>query len=491
MDESSSSEGEVNDVLDEQLPNPRMSQKDIRKKLGNLQTGSMINRKPISKSNQLIQQQNAVKKGKKAPPETLCKLLEDAQKSAQTGRQLVELGDFEKAENYFLESESFYLEVVKTIKQDPSLDYMLPKEELSDLYVLWSDTLQNQGKSRYQGLWSKDMAESEIAELDRIFVSAKEKVEKSFEFMDNNPHAYHSLGSALSCRADLKIGSEANVVYKEAIEQFKRAIDCCEDDEEHVDSIWRSWGNVLLKRAKLSSKPEKKAQLTAEAGKKYENAIKIHAHDPINTHCYSLFLCFQANSIFKAAREAALNGKTEEQLNLLKQTKKNLQESLRYKYNCLEALDLWSVFIAHYAEVVLDKQKSSKYLTWSKEARKTSVWLQGIMEYPFEEGEVLVRCGYLTKQGAKRTNWLRRFFILTNYKLTYHVSPGAKPKGVIRTKDMEGFDTATINLSGKDRRFGFHVKVKKRTFQIVADSADIREQWVDAFRSILPRLFTN
>lgn len=91
----------------------------------------------------------------------------------------------------------------------------------------------------------------------------------------------------------------------------------------------------------------------------------------------------------------------------------------------------------------------------------------------------LNKTGYCVKQGLKRKNWKRRFFVLDSYGLAYYISDEeTSPIKLIKLSDIcQARISVGIHLH---RANVFEVVTPQRVFYIQADSAFERESWINA-----------
>ena len=83
--------------------------------------------------------------------------------------------------------------------------------------------------------------------------------------------------------------------------------------------------------------------------------------------------------------------------------------------------------------------------------------------------------GWLTKQGLVFKTWKRRWFVLKGSVITYYVSPSGKIKGTISLKD------STVQLDKESKRQpAFKITTPDRIYNIVADTQDDANAWVNA-----------
>lgn len=92
------------------------------------------------------------------------------------------------------------------------------------------------------------------------------------------------------------------------------------------------------------------------------------------------------------------------------------------------------------------------------------------------------KTGVLSKCGDRIKTWHRRLFVLENGELSYHEIDGDGGRGELK---------GTIPLAGASVRPSNSVPnqievtvagPKKRTFLLVADSADLADEWTDTIR---------
>eukprot|EP00050_Salpingoeca_kvevrii_P010734 m.10030 g.10030 ORF g.10030 m.10030 type:complete len:524 (+) comp3045_c0_seq1:295-1866(+) len=87
--------------------------------------------------------------------------------------------------------------------------------------------------------------------------------------------------------------------------------------------------------------------------------------------------------------------------------------------------------------------------------------------------------GFLTKQGAIRASWLRRWFQLTPSALSYYTGrDAAQRKGVIPVSDIRDVRVATPNECSRPHALA--LVTPGRTYKIQAGSDADRDAWIDA-----------
>jgi len=88
--------------------------------------------------------------------------------------------------------------------------------------------------------------------------------------------------------------------------------------------------------------------------------------------------------------------------------------------------------------------------------------------------ENLVKRGYLRKKGAKRRNWIKRWFALKGHTLYYYKNEKSdKPKGSVV------LDLAVVGKSQR-KAFGFFVRTPERILMMWPESKEERDSWIEA-----------
>jgi len=275
-------------------------------------------------------------------------------------------------------------------------------------------------------------------------------------------------------------------------------------------ALWRTWGNAALKRAQLRKKKlDEREELTNEAAEKYSEALSADPSNSVTKHTYSLFMHFKASEVIaQAVREKEMSPKKK----LLLQAREHLEQAFEYKFDCAPVYSLWASYLEFHAEFVALSRKLQMYRE-AREARKIVDWLN-ICNLLQQGSSDTLYFGYGTKQGGKRPNWRRRFFVLTQDKLLYYTDPGGKlkgniplneaisvtvaehvPSGALRVKSKssseliqppgetekeENGDQENEEAGGEEENgYGYHITVPGRTYNVVVDHLKQRDRWTD------------
>lgn len=89
------------------------------------------------------------------------------------------------------------------------------------------------------------------------------------------------------------------------------------------------------------------------------------------------------------------------------------------------------------------------------------------------------KSGYCVKQGLKRKNWKRRYFVLDSYGLTYYISH--EETSPIKSIKLSDICQARISVGIHLHKTNvFEVVTPQRVFYVQADSAFERESWISS-----------
>ncbi|KAK2192876.1 hypothetical protein NP493_21g07026 [Ridgeia piscesae] len=92
--------------------------------------------------------------------------------------------------------------------------------------------------------------------------------------------------------------------------------------------------------------------------------------------------------------------------------------------------------------------------------------------------------GYCTKQGGKRKNWKRRYFVLDDGGLSYYKShtEAAPIKSIGLELILDVRESIGVHLNRDNL---FEVVTEQRVFYVQTDSPELRTSWIQALRSCL------
>jgi len=99
-------------------------------------------------------------------------------------------------------------------------------------------------------------------------------------------------------------------------------------------------------------------------------------------------------------------------------------------------------------------------------------------------GELVLKQGFLTKQGALVKNWKRRWCTLSDVQLTYkdpHLRQAGPILGSIKAHEIIKVDT----MSSIGKKFCFSVEATWRTFYFCADTEAEMKLWISSFTDML------
>ena len=129
---------------------------------------------------------------------------------------------------------------------------------LSSLFYNWGTDLGNLAKTKSG------------EEADELYTQAFEKFKKAIEIKPDKHEALNNWGNYLGNLAKTKSGEEADELYTQAFEKFKKAIEIKPDLHEALNN----WGNYLGNLAKTKS-GEEADELYTQAFEKFKKAIEI------------------------------------------------------------------------------------------------------------------------------------------------------------------------------------------------------------------------
>ncbi|KNC52473.1 uncharacterized protein AMSG_08030 [Thecamonas trahens ATCC 50062] len=95
--------------------------------------------------------------------------------------------------------------------------------------------------------------------------------------------------------------------------------------------------------------------------------------------------------------------------------------------------------------------------------------------------ETQLRAGFLTKKGGGSSNWAKRWFVLTNWKLTYAAKPDKPVKGTIQVANIKSVGMANPDTCSKSH--ALEIVTPTRTFEAFAGSEMERNEWIEDIQS--------
>jgi len=99
--------------------------------------------------------------------------------------------------------------------------------------------------------------------------------------------------------------------------------------------------------------------------------------------------------------------------------------------------------------------------------------------------QLVLKEGFLVKKGALRKNWKRRWFELTETKLSYFKKKKKKREGEVKSW-MGMIDIPLVQNVEQDQtdKTTFYIYTAKRIYPVRADSADEVQDWIMAIRKV-------
>lgn len=98
------------------------------------------------------------------------------------------------------------------------------------------------------------------------------------------------------------------------------------------------------------------------------------------------------------------------------------------------------------------------------------------MQQPTGEG-VIVKQGWLEKEGGTYKSWKKRWTVLTHPQtLTYYKKKGGEKMGTVSLKGCGPIQ----ECSYKNKKNCFHLVTEKRNYYFVADSPESAKSWLQA-----------
>ena len=108
------------------------------------------------------------------------------------------------------------------------------------------------------------------AEADRLFEQAYEKYRKSVQIKPDFHDTYYNWGTALSGQARTKSDAEADVLFEQAYEKYRKSVEIKPDKHE----AFNNWGAALADQAKTKTDAEAD-RLFEQACEKYRKSVKV------------------------------------------------------------------------------------------------------------------------------------------------------------------------------------------------------------------------
>eukprot|EP00911_Craspedida_sp_UC1_P001681 UC1_evm1s1275 len=107
---------------------------------------------------------------------------------------------------------------------------------------------------------------------------------------------------------------------------------------------------------------------------------------------------------------------------------------------------------------------------------------------------VLLREGYLNKEGGSRKTWKTRWMTLTTLELCYFKGPtDKKPLGVVHLEDYTGVEPVSVDIRSDKRKFCFRLIPRDpgaRIYVCQANTTAEMLEWIEVIERALPRIRT-
>ncbi|WP_339786519.1 SIR2 family protein [uncultured Imperialibacter sp.] len=197
--------------------------------------------------------------------------------------------------------------------------------------------------------WGTDLGElagtKKGKEAEELYQQAFEKFKKVIEIRPDEPEAFHSWGAYLGELADIKEGTEAEVLYQQAFEKFKKVIEIKPSKHEAL----YNWGTALGSLAE--SKEGKEAEgLYQQAFEKFKKAVEIKPdkHEAFNNWGTALGNLAKT----KEGKEAE---------DLYQQAVEKFKKAIEIKPDKHDAFNNWGTVLGNLAETKEGKEAENLY----------------------------------------------------------------------------------------------------------------------------------
>jgi tetratricopeptide (TPR) repeat protein len=197
-----------------------------------------------------------------------------------------------------------------------------------------------------------DPAQGGSVEDATLFETVRARFATALLWKPEFPEVWYNWGVALSSRAKVTCGADAEVLLQEAEEKFAKALAEKPDDHEAL----YSWGAALADRAKLTSGVHAEA-LLREAEEKYTRALTVKPGDPISLYNWGSAL---------SSRAKLTSGTDAERL--LREAEEKYAQAVAAKPDFREALNNWGSVLSARAKLtsgtaaeVLLREAEEKY----------------------------------------------------------------------------------------------------------------------------------
>lgn len=198
--------------------------------------------------------------------------------------------------------------------------------------------------------WGADLGElaktKEGKEAEDLYHQSFDKYRKAIEIKPDKHEAYNNWGNALVYLANTKEGKEAEDLYHQAFDKYRKAIEIKSDSHEAYDN----WGNALGYLA--NTKEGKEAEdLYHQSFEKYRKAIEI---DPNKYKAYNNWGTDLGNlAKTKDGREAE---------DLYHQSFEKYRKAIEIKPDFHEAYNNWGGYLVYLAKTKGGKEVEDLYL---------------------------------------------------------------------------------------------------------------------------------
>ena len=85
--------------------------------------------------------------------------------------------------------------------------------------------------------------------------------------------------------------------------------------------------------------------------------------------------------------------------------------------------------------------------------------------------------GWLTKQGAKRKTWKKRWFELRGSMLSYYVAPAGEEKGALDLRH-NAVQQVRVSTAENTERYELEIVCEGRTYRLACEHSEDRREWI-------------